>query len=344
MVWPEIEKAKIEKRRELTLTGPEISKRISEDGLDPEIFKLTDLNYLNINNTSLERVPRDIEQLKNLQTLVLHSNKLVEVELPDGGKLKTLDLSRNCLERIKSDYEKLEVVTVNLSFNKLVEFASSSECLAVLDLSYNKLNKFPECHSRNLAELNLSNNEIETIPSYIKDLTSLKLLNMNSNKLKKIDGDLTLCSKLKEVNFKDNPITDRKLLKIINQGRSKQILDYLKQNCPITMDTINKNSTQLVQETKEDEKNCLHSMTIEHFTDDSLKIILKDDVKTVRPHIIACLIRNITFTENQFKKFIQLQCKLHDGLCDKRLSATIATHDANKLVRCNYSGFICVLT
>lgn len=332
MVWPEIEKARGEKRRELTLAGAEISKRIDKNGLDLEIFNLTDLNYLNINNTSLEKVPEKIELLKNLQTLVLHSNKLKEVILPDGGKLKTLDLSRNCLEEIKGDYKKLELVTVNLSFNQLSEFASTSEFLAVLDLSYNKLKTFPDCHSRNLAELNLSHNEIEVIPGAIKELTALKLLNMSNNKLKTIEGDVTKCSKLKEVNFKDNPITDKKLLKLINQGRSKQILDYLKQNCVITVDA-NKNSNTIKQEEEEnEEKQCRYSITVQHFTDDGLKIVIKEDVKNVRPYIAACLIKTVKFTEEKFKKFIQMQCRLHDGICDKRLSATIATHDANKLV------------
>lgn len=333
MVWPEIEKAQNEKRRELTLNGPEISKRINKDGLDLEIFKLTDLNYLNINNTNLGSVPEDVGQLKNLQTLVLHSNKLCEVCLPDNGKLKTLDLSRNDLEGV--DCGNLELVTVNLSFNKLAEFACNSESLAVLDLSYNQLKKFPELRSRNLAELNLSSNEIETIPAAVRELTGLKTLNMNKNKLKQIAGDLTLCNKLKDVNFKDNPISDKKLLKTINQGRSKLILEYLKQNCPVTPET-NKNPLKSNETTEEtnDEKQCLYSVTVKHSSDDSIKIAIKDDVKTVRPHIVACLIHGVTFTEEKFKKFIQMQCKLHDGICDKRLSATIATHDANKLVLC----------
>lgn len=338
MVWPEIEKAKNEKRRELTLSGPEVSNRIAQDGLDLEIFKLTELNYLNINNTSLETVPEAIKDLRNLQTLALHSNELKEIVLPDSGKLKTLDLSRNKLEEIKNDYKKIEFVSVNLSWNQLTYFANASEHLAVLDLSYNKLKAFPECISRNLAELNLSHNEIDAIPSAVKDLAALKTLNMSNNKLKTIEGDLTRCSKLKDVNFKDNPIADKKLLKLINQGRSKQILDYLKQNCPVSVDA-NKNPTSPIAQEEKGENECLYNMTVHHSTDDGLKIVIKDDVKNVRPYIIACLIKNLTFTDEKFKKFIQMQCKLHDGICDKRQSATIATHDAAKLVGWQLSGF-----
>lgn len=334
MVWPEIQTAINEKRRELTLSGAEISKRIAKSGLDVGIFKLTDLNYLNINNTSLEKIPEDIKQLNNLQSLVLHSNKLVEVVLPENGKLKILDLSKNALQDVKCVYNQIGLTVANLSFNQLTEFACASEFLGVLDLSYNKLKTFPECHSRNLAELNLSHNEIETIPAAIKQLPALKTLNMSYNKLKTIAGDVTRCNKLKEVDFKDNPIADKKLLKLINQGRSKQILDYVSKNCPIGVDT-NKNDATSVEQEDEDEKqekDCLYSIHVQHSTDDGLKIIIKDDVKNVRPYIVACLIKNITFTDEKLKKFLQMQCRLHDGICDKRLSATIATHDAGKLV------------
>lgn len=334
MGWPEIEKAKSEKRRELTLSGPEISKRITEKGLDPDLFQLTDLNYLNISNTPLETIPADIERLKNLQTLVLHSNKLREVELPSCGKLKTLDLSRNHLEALKSDYNKLELVSANFSCNKLTEFVSSSEFLTVLDLSYNRLECFPECRSRNLAELNLSHNQIEVISPHIRELINLKVLNMNNNKLKAIVGEVTKCSKLKDVNFKDNPITDKKLQKLINQGRSKQILDYIKQNSPVRVDTNRNVSVGEGSEKESDGENeSLYAITVQHFNDDGLNIVIKDDVKPVRPHIVGFFIYGVTFAEEMLKKFIQLQCKLHDGVCNKRLSATIATHDASKLVR-----------
>lgn len=56
-------------------------------------------------------------------------------------------------------------------------------------------------------------------------------------------------------------------------------------------------------------------------------------VKNVREYLAGCIVQNVSFTEETFKKFIQLQNKLHDTICEKRNSATIATHDFNKLVR-----------
>ena len=63
-----------------------------------------------------------------------------------------------------------------------------------------------------------------------------------------------------------------------------------------------------------------------------MKVTVQDSVKSVRPHLIACLVLNLSFTDETFKKFIQLQTKLHDTICEKRNVATIATHDATKLL------------
>lgn len=57
-----------------------------------------------------------------------------------------------------------------------------------------------------------------------------------------------------------------------------------------------------------------------------------DEVKNVRDHFIGCIVKNLEFTTETFKKFIQLQNKLHDNICEKRNVATIATHDFDKLV------------
>lgn len=37
---------------------------------------------------------------------------------------------------------------------------------------------------------------------------------------------------LPEINLKSNPISDRRFMKLINQCGTKQIIDYVKQNCP----------------------------------------------------------------------------------------------------------------
>lgn len=139
--------------------------------------------------------------------------------------------------------------------------------------------------------------------------------------------------------MKDNPISDRRLLKLIEQCRTKQILDYVKQHCPrinlnvaVEKGKKGKKGALTQKESEESESEIKRfRINIKHFTGDSLRVIVEENVKNVRPFIATCLVHDISFTEETFKKFIQLQTKLHDNICEKRNMATIATHDLKKL-------------
>lgn len=56
-----------------------------------------------------------------------------------------------------------------------------------------------------------------------------------------------------------------------------------------------------------------------------------DVVKDVRPFILCCSVRNLNLQNSNFKKFLQIQTKLHESVCEKREKSTIATHDLDKL-------------
>ncbi|XP_031564796.1 phenylalanine--tRNA ligase beta subunit-like [Actinia tenebrosa] len=51
----------------------------------------------------------------------------------------------------------------------------------------------------------------------------------------------------------------------------------------------------------------------------------------VRPHCVAALLRNITFTKTSYDSFIDLQDKLHHNLCRRRTLVAIGTHDYDTL-------------
>lgn len=151
--------------------------------------------------------------------------------------------------------------------------------------------------------------------------------------------EIIFCFIQLDINLKGNPISDRRLLKLIDQCRTKQILDYVKQHCP--KEVLNNTSGDSKKGKKSKGKDTSEQLdklekrlkiTVEHFKDDDLKIIILDDVKNIRPYLAGCIVKNIEFTEESFKKFIQLQTKLHEGVCQKRNLATIATHDLKKLV------------
>ena len=158
--------------------------------------------------------------------------------------MKCLDLSRNQLTVLPDLFGKLSnLQTLNLEQNKLETLPDMSalESLISLKFSSNQVNEFPstlcdrirkkEYESQSspipiygggavhLSTLHARHNKIESIPTTICRLVSLKSLDLSDNQITKIPGELSDCSKLKDLNLKENPLKDRRLYKLIDQVR-----------------------------------------------------------------------------------------------------------------------------
>ncbi|KAI4799288.1 hypothetical protein KUCAC02_017024 [Chaenocephalus aceratus] len=57
------------------------------------------------------------------------------------------------------------------------------------------------------------------------------------------------------------------------------------------------------------------------------RLIITEETAAVRPHAVAAVLRNITFTQERYDSFIELQEKLHQNICRKRSLVAIGTHD-----------------
>ncbi|XP_012273719.1 leucine-rich repeat-containing protein 47 [Orussus abietinus] len=348
--WPEVNQVVKDKRHELILSGEDISQKITNSGLDKCIFGLQGLNYLNIHQTCLKEIPDEIGNLTNLTTLVLHSNKITKIPsaIKNLTKLKLLDCSRNMLENVPEELGDLpQLTTINFGSNLLTELPSQIHNIKLtsLDLSNNNFDTFPDvCYAElsNLAEIKINGNQIKQIPNTINILPSLKMLDLADNMITEVPGELADC-KLKEVNLKGNILSDKRLFKLVDQCRTKQVLDYVRQNCPRASET----PSHVIDKSKKSKKGrkssesktvippiekCTHTLRITKVSEITPSIKITPEVKDVRPHILGCIIKNLKFTEDSFRKFIQLQTKLHEGICDKRNAATLATHDFNLIV------------
>lgn len=208
-MWPEIKQAQDENKREIKLSGAEISERITANGLDSSVFALQSLNLLNISETVLEILPAELLDLCNLQTLLLYDNQIKSV--PDNigqlDKLKVLDLSRNKIEELPESIKNLQnLTTINVSHNRLttIPALTNSPKLSVFNASHNQLTAFPNIcteHNKTLSEIYLMDNAIGCIPHTIEQLTSLKHLSVIRNQVKTIPKGLANISKLKGILF-----------------------------------------------------------------------------------------------------------------------------------------------
>ncbi|ORZ08418.1 beta subunit of phenylalanyl-tRNA synthetase [Absidia repens] len=61
------------------------------------------------------------------------------------------------------------------------------------------------------------------------------------------------------------------------------------------------------------------------------QLIVKPETAQIRPFIVGAILRNITFTPENYASFIDLQDKLHNNICRKRTLASMGTHDLDTI-------------
>ncbi|XP_006637645.1 phenylalanine--tRNA ligase beta subunit [Lepisosteus oculatus] len=61
------------------------------------------------------------------------------------------------------------------------------------------------------------------------------------------------------------------------------------------------------------------------------RLLITEETAQVRPHAVAAVLRNITFTQERYESFIELQEKLHQNVCRKRTLVAIGTHDLDTI-------------
>uniref|UniRef100_A0A8B9NV83 Podocan n=1 Tax=Apteryx owenii TaxID=8824 RepID=A0A8B9NV83_APTOW len=214
---------------------------LTNEGMDNETFwKLSSLEYLDLSSNNLSQIPsglprnivllhleknaikmigRDVlTQIKNLEYLLLHNNKLKArgihpLAFHGLKKLHTVHLYNNMLDRIPSGLPR-RVKTLMILHNQISEINrndfATTYFLEELNLSYNKL-KSPQIHReafrklRQLKSLDLSGNNLHTVPfGFPKNLQILKLKENEISTIPK--GTLSGMTKLRELYLSNNKL------------------------------------------------------------------------------------------------------------------------------------------
>ncbi|KAL6428202.1 hypothetical protein ACFW04_008499 [Cataglyphis niger] len=326
-----INQAAKEKKHHLVLTGSAVSETFKRSGLDKNLFNLRQLNYLSITRTCLQTVPAEIGELRNLTTLILRSNEITELSSAIGKliNLKVFDCSRNKLTYYPQqlcNLPQLKILNFNSNLLESIPSLRGNVALNVLNVGNNKLKTFPDvCYAelRCLSELYVNNNKIKDVPVTIAQLSGLKVLNLQCNLFTDLPAELGECKKLEQLHvmLDENPesLCDcvNNAIKIYNHlnlsDAAHQYKNLKKNNLfPSCFDLMHSKRPKLV---------------IEKVTQNTPKIEVIKHVDSVRPFIAACILKNINFTEISFKKFLQLQIKLLNGICENKNAATLVTHD-----------------
>ncbi|AYB31633.1 carboxypeptidase-like regulatory domain-containing protein [Chryseolinea soli] len=143
----------------------------------PEILKLKNLDYLDLEKNQLSSLPPDIQSLAKLQELYLFENKI-----------QNLPITFRNLRKLK-----------------------------ILGLGSNQLKTFPEeiTWLEKLEVLDLGGNEISSLPANIGALKNLKFLVLHDNHITHLPEAIYGLKKLKKIYLQGNPIDpkDKELLK-----------------------------------------------------------------------------------------------------------------------------------
>lgn len=242
-MWSEIDSCRSSNRHGFKLAGPALTKRLSEThGAVPEaLFSelaslLTSLELTDSRELTL--LPPAISQLTTLYDLVLSQNALNQLPVELGGLpvLRTLIVEGNTLEELPASMGRLcHLQTLNVSKNQLASlpdsFTGMTE-LSYLNIGSNKLSEVPPCLLQlpRLSVLLASHNSITYIPPGLTALPGLSELDLSCNSITHVPQELAECGKLKTLVLLDNPFADKKLPKVLKEGKLKGILSHIKKH------------------------------------------------------------------------------------------------------------------
>ncbi|XP_019639098.1 PREDICTED: malignant fibrous histiocytoma-amplified sequence 1 homolog, partial [Branchiostoma belcheri] len=190
------------------------------------------LKVLNLSNNALQNIPRCVEDLKDLSEVDLSYNKIGDVgdemlkeqleDLFHMPSVSTLLLSNNNIKTLPeldmakvSTESKLE--KINFSNNEIREVPAALLLMPTLKALYlrsNKIEKLPDMIyldrnklSENLGDIDLSNNELDHLPSVLCFLPSLRKLDLKQNKISSVNENVQSCQSLSFLDVSHNRLT-----------------------------------------------------------------------------------------------------------------------------------------
>ncbi|NXJ03550.1 LRC47 protein, partial [Odontophorus gujanensis] len=145
------------------------------------------------------------------------------------------------------------------------------------------------------------------------------------------------CPRLRDANLRGTPLRDRRLEKMVNGCQTRAVLEYLRSKGRAEggreETRRRKREKQHKKDNEErDEAEAVGRMLLKvlNVGDNPAPLLVRASpgVRDVRPYIVCCALRGVHLRPgNALRRFLSMQTKLHEDICEKRTAATIATHD-----------------
>eukprot|EP01095_Lingulamoeba_sp_RSL-Kostka_P000633 TRINITY_DN10918_c0_g1_i1.p1 TRINITY_DN10918_c0_g1~~TRINITY_DN10918_c0_g1_i1.p1 ORF type:complete len:404 (+),score=99.89 TRINITY_DN10918_c0_g1_i1:66-1277(+) len=176
------------------------------------ICKFHHLKDLSLQNNMIKEIPESLKECKELHTLWLHSNFIEDCEnIGFLTSLSFLNLYNNKITTIPPSFSNLvNLQQLLMNNNRLTNFEilCSLENLEYLCLDNNNIKEIPEeiGNLKKLNEFKFKKNEITKLPDTLNYLSNLTTLDLSSNEIEEdISSQIKNLVSLKYLNLKDNP-------------------------------------------------------------------------------------------------------------------------------------------
>ena len=195
--------------------------------LSEALIQPNQVQFLDLSDQNLIKIPDDIFQLTNLTQLGLGNNQISEIppKLCQLNNLTQLDLWGNQISVIPPEIGQMtNLTTLGLASNQISvippEIGQMTN-LTTLGLGNNQLSEIPPEIGNliNLTNLNLSQNKLINLSSEINQLSKLQSLNLYQNRFQKFPQIVTQLPNLQQLHLDNNqirslPITIKNLIKL----------------------------------------------------------------------------------------------------------------------------------
>ncbi|KAI7853829.1 hypothetical protein BDC45DRAFT_510227 [Circinella umbellata] len=186
------------------------------DYLPMNLAMLKHLKILNASSNMLTAIPSVLYNLNQLEVLILSQNRLecIPTDMSNNlPHLKTLRVAANRIKRIDTNvglWTKMQHLQLGSVFGgnlltSIPDQIADMRQLEELDLSHNQLRNLPiNMHIPTLLHLNVSDNQLSTIPKSIAACSKLRTLNVSKNHLATLPADLVQLTQLELFDLSEN--------------------------------------------------------------------------------------------------------------------------------------------
>uniref|UniRef100_A0A2K6G303 Protein flightless-1 homolog n=1 Tax=Propithecus coquereli TaxID=379532 RepID=A0A2K6G303_PROCO len=203
--------------------------------LPEELAALQKLEHLSVSHNNLTTLHGELSSLPSLRAIVARANSLKNSGVPDDifklDDLSVLDLSHNQLTECPRELENAKnMLVLNLGHNRQLPAMTALQTLhlrntqrtqsnlptsleglsnlADVDLSCNDLTRVPECLYTlpSLRRLNLSSNQITELSLCIDQWVHVETLNLSRNQLTSLPSAICKLTKLKKLYLNSNKL------------------------------------------------------------------------------------------------------------------------------------------